>query len=72
MEFSYLGVYYVPILIHCCQYICILLICFLIILISHILKSFFKTLFTNKLNFNLRKKLIKCYTWSIALYGVET
>jgi hypothetical protein len=31
-----------------------------------------KTLFTSKLNLNLRKKLVKCYTWSIALYGAET
>jgi len=31
-----------------------------------------KTLFTSKLDLNLRKKLIKCYIWSIALYGAET
>jgi hypothetical protein len=31
-----------------------------------------KTLFTNKLDLNLRKKLVKCYIWSIALYGAET
>ena len=31
-----------------------------------------KTLFTRKLDLNLRKKLIKCYIWSMALYGVET
>jgi hypothetical protein len=31
-----------------------------------------KTLFTTKLDFNLRKKLVKCYIWSIALYGAET
>jgi hypothetical protein len=24
------------------------------------------------LDFNLRKELVKCYIWSIALYGVET
>ena len=30
-----------------------------------------KTLFTSKLELNLRKKLIKCYIWSIALYGTE-
>jgi hypothetical protein len=28
-----------------------------------------KTLFTSKLHLNLRKKLVKCYVWSIALYG---
>jgi hypothetical protein len=27
-----------------------------------------KTLFTSKLDLNLRKKLVKCYIWSIALY----
>jgi hypothetical protein len=27
-----------------------------------------KTLVTSKLNFNLRKELVKCYIWSIALY----
>ena len=31
-----------------------------------------KTLFTSKLDFNLRKKLVKCYIWSMALYGAET
>jgi hypothetical protein len=30
------------------------------------------TLFTSKLDLNLRKKLVKCYIWSTALYGVET
>jgi len=31
-----------------------------------------KNLFTNNLELNLRKKLIKCYIWSMALYGDET
>jgi hypothetical protein len=31
-----------------------------------------KTLFTSNLNLNLRKKLVKCYIWSMALYGAET
>jgi hypothetical protein len=31
-----------------------------------------KILFTSKLELNLRNKLIKCYIWSIALYGAET
>ena len=31
-----------------------------------------KTLFTSKLDLNLRKKLRKCYVWSMALYGAET
>jgi hypothetical protein len=31
-----------------------------------------KSLFTSKLDLNLRKKLVKCYIWSIALYGAET
>jgi hypothetical protein len=30
-----------------------------------------KTLLTRKLDLNLRKKLVMCYTWSIALYGAE-
>jgi hypothetical protein len=30
-----------------------------------------KNLFTSKLDFNLRKKLVKCYIWSIALYSAE-
>jgi hypothetical protein len=35
--------------------------------------SFYKkTLFTSKLDLNLRQKLVKCYIWSIALYGAET
>jgi hypothetical protein len=31
-----------------------------------------RALFTSKMNFELRKKLGKCYIWSIALYGAET
>jgi hypothetical protein len=31
-----------------------------------------KTLFTSKSDLNSRKKLVKCYIWSIALYGAET
>jgi len=31
-----------------------------------------KTLFTSPLDLNLRKILIKCYLWSMALYGAET
>jgi hypothetical protein len=30
-----------------------------------------KTLFASKLNLNLRKKLVKCYLWSIAFYHAE-
>jgi hypothetical protein len=31
-----------------------------------------KNIFTRKLEFNLRKKLVKCYVWSVAFYGAET
>ena len=31
-----------------------------------------RTIFTSTLDFNLRKKLVKCYVWSITLCGVET
>ena len=31
-----------------------------------------KTLFNGKLDLNLRKKLVKCYIWNMALYGAET
>ena len=31
-----------------------------------------KNLFTSKLDFNLRRRLVRCYVWSIALYGAET
>ena len=31
-----------------------------------------KNLFTSKLDLNLWKKLVKCYVWSMALYGAET
>jgi len=31
-----------------------------------------RTLFTNTLDLELRKKLVRCYFWSIALYGAET
>ena len=31
-----------------------------------------KNLFTSKLDLNLMNKLVKCYVWSMALYGAET
>jgi hypothetical protein len=31
-----------------------------------------KTLFSSKLDLKLRKKLVKCYIWGMALYGAET
>jgi hypothetical protein len=31
-----------------------------------------KVVFTCKLDLNVRKKLVKCYIWSISLYGSET
>jgi len=31
-----------------------------------------KNIFTSKLGLHLGKKLVKCYMWSIALYGAET
>jgi len=31
-----------------------------------------KNLFTSKLDLNLRNRLVRCYVWSIALYGAET
>jgi hypothetical protein len=31
-----------------------------------------KTLFTNKPDLNLRKKLLNCHIWSTALYRTET
>jgi len=30
-----------------------------------------RTLFTSTLDLELRKKLVKCYIWSIVLYGAE-
>jgi hypothetical protein len=30
-----------------------------------------RALFTNKMGLELRKKLVKYYIWSIALYGAE-
>jgi hypothetical protein len=31
-----------------------------------------RALFTSTSNLKSRKKLVKCYIWSIALYGTET
>jgi hypothetical protein len=31
-----------------------------------------RTLFTSTLDLELRRKLVKCYVWSIPLYGAET
>jgi len=30
-----------------------------------------RAVFTNTVDLELRKKLVKCYIWSIALYGAE-
>jgi hypothetical protein len=42
--------------------------------IAHGKKAAFnkKALFTSTLDFNIRKKLVKCYSWTIVLYGAET
>jgi hypothetical protein len=31
-----------------------------------------RSLFTSKMDLELRKKLAKCYSWSIAFYGAES
>ena len=31
-----------------------------------------KNVFTSKLYLNMRKKVVKCYIWIVALYGAET
>jgi len=31
-----------------------------------------RTLFTSTMDLELRKKRVKCYVWSLALYGAET
>jgi len=31
-----------------------------------------RDLFTHQMDLELRKKLVKCYIWSITLYGAET
>ena len=31
-----------------------------------------RALFTDTIDLELRKKLVKCHIWSIALYGAET
>jgi hypothetical protein len=31
-----------------------------------------RALFTGKMDLELRKKLVNCYIWSVALYGAET
>jgi hypothetical protein len=31
-----------------------------------------RALFTSKMDLKLRNKLVKCYIWSISLYGSET
>jgi hypothetical protein len=31
-----------------------------------------RALFTSTLDLELRRKLVKCYIWSVALYGAET
>ena len=31
-----------------------------------------KNLFASKLDLNLKKQLVKCYVWNMALFGAET
>ena len=31
-----------------------------------------KTFFTSKMDLSVRKKLVKCYIWSMAFYGTKT
>jgi hypothetical protein len=31
-----------------------------------------RAVFTSKMDLELRKELVKCYTWSVTLYGAET
>jgi hypothetical protein len=31
-----------------------------------------RDIFTSKIDLELRKELVKCYIWSVALYGAET
>jgi hypothetical protein len=48
---------------------------FLIVIEHQMVKAAFdkkRTLFTSTLDLELRKKLVKCYIWSITLYGAET
>jgi hypothetical protein len=54
--------------------LCILSTCEIISRIA-IAKAAFnrkRALFTGKIDLELRKKLVKCYIWSILLYGAET
>jgi hypothetical protein len=46
------------------------LLCFFVRSASCINKE--KLHFTSKLGLNLKKKLMECHIWSIALYGAET
>jgi hypothetical protein len=39
---------------------------------SAMLKPFKRGVMFCKLDLNLRKKLVKCYIWSMTLYGAET
>ena len=67
-------------LFHFTNISCLLLL-FVLLTVSHTEKYIIKckimfnkkkTLFTSKLDLNLRKKLVKYYIWSMALYGAET
>ena len=40
--------------------------------VRQIFIDFIQTFFTSTLDLELRKELVKCYVWSIALYGAET
>jgi len=62
---TYVGMYI-------CMYVCVYVCIKSRIAMAKAAFSKKKALFTSKLDLNLRKKLIKFYIWSMAVYGVET
>ena len=57
-------------IIRCSELIFVFLICRIAMAKAAFNKK--RTLVTSTLDLELRKKLVKCYIWDIALYGAET
>ena len=65
-----------PLLLSGCPLLSIIHVCKFQILACHSKEKYHSwtkiSLLTSKLNIELREKLVRCYVWSIALYGSET
>jgi len=74
-RFTYNFTIYVKsllLILHCIFLYRILNLCIYVFAMAKVAFNKKKTLFTSKLDINVRNKLVKYYIWSMVLYGAET